>query len=79
VALAFPTVISAPLWILNLRLGDEFALGAVYRAPWSLLSYASFTLLMGQPALPLGGVTAMAVSAGIAAITSYLVFPFNQT
>ena len=41
VALAFPTMMSAPLWILNLRLGDEFALGAVYRAPWFLLSYAS--------------------------------------
>ncbi|MGY9056325.1 MAG: hypothetical protein ACKVGZ_12105 [Alphaproteobacteria bacterium] len=77
-ALAFPTMMSASLWILNRRFGDEFAGESVYRSRWALLSYTSFVLFMGLLAVPLGGVAAMAVSASIAALTSFLVFRVSR-
>ena len=78
-ALALPTMMSASLWILNRRFGDAFALEAVYRSRWALLSYSSFVLSMALLAEPLGGVQAMVASACIAAATSYLVFRFNRS
>lgn len=77
-ALALPTMMSASLWILNRRFGDAFALEAVYRSRWALLSYTSFTFSMGLLAVPLGGVQAMAVSAVIAGVTSYLVYRLGR-
>ena len=77
-ALALPTMMSASLWILNRRFGDAFALEAVYRSRWALLSYSSFVFSMALLAEPLGGVQAMFASACIAALVSYLVFRFNR-
>lgn len=77
-ALALPTMMSASLWILNRRFGDAFALEAVYRSRWALLSYTSFVFSMALLAVPLGGVQAMAVSAVIAGLTSYLVYRLNR-
>lgn len=77
-ALALPTMMSASLWILNRRFGDAFALEAVYRSRWALLSYSSFVFSMALLAEPLGGVEAMVASAGVAAVTSYAVFRLNR-
>lgn len=77
-ALALPTMMSASLWILNRRFGDAFALEAVYRSRWALLSYSSFVLFLGLLAEPLGGVEAMIVSAGIAGLVSYLVYRLGR-
>ncbi len=78
-ALALPTMMSASLWILNRRFGDAFALEAVYRSRWALLSYTSFVFSMALLAEPMGAVQAMAASAGIAGLTSYLVYRLNRT
>ena len=77
-ALALPTMMSASLWILNRRFGDAFALEAVYRSRWALLSYSSFVFSMALLAEPLGGVEAMVVSAGVAGLVSYLVFRLGR-
>jgi len=77
-ALAFPTMMSASLWILNRRFGDAFAAETVYRSRWALASYTSFVLFMGLLAVPLGDVVAMVVSALIAAAVSFLVYRINR-
>lgn len=77
-ALAFPTMMSASLWILNRRFGDAFAAETIYRSRWALASYTSFVFSMALLAVPLGDVRAMVASACIAGSASFLVYRINR-
>jgi|GEM_PF-5267551 len=77
-ALAFPIMMSASLWILHRRFGEAFAVETIHRSRWALASYASFVFCVGLLSLPIGGIPAVLVGAAVAAGVSFGVYRVNR-
>jgi hypothetical protein len=77
-ALAFPVMMSASLWILHRRFGEAFAVETIYRSRWALASYSSFVFCVGLLSAEIGGIPAVLTGATVAAAVSYGVFRVNR-
>lgn len=77
-ALAFPVMMSASLWILHRRFGEAFAVETIYRSRWALASYSSFVFCVGLLSEPLGGIPAVLVGAAIAVVVSLGVYRIGR-
>ena len=76
--LAFPTMMSASLWILHRRFGEAFAVETIHRSRWGLASYSSFVFSVGLLSLPIGGIAAVATGAAVAVLVSLAVYRIGR-
>jgi uncharacterized membrane protein (GlpM family) len=77
-ALAFPVMMSASLWILHRRFGEAFAVETIYRSRWALASYSSFVFCVGLLSDKVGGIPAVLTGACVAAAVSFGVYRLNR-
>lgn len=77
-ALAFPVMMSASLWILYRRFGEAFAVETIYRSRWGLVSYSSFVFCVGLLSPEIGGIAAVLTGAVVAAIASLAVYRLGR-
>ncbi|MCB9927974.1 MAG: hypothetical protein H6844_00950 [Alphaproteobacteria bacterium] len=78
-ALAFPIMMSASLWILHRRFGEAFAVETIYRSRWALASYSSFVFCVGLLSDQIGGIAAVLVGASVAALASFAVYRIGRS
>lgn len=80
--LGFPTIVTASVWVLHRRYGGEFAAATLTSGQRSLVTYASFCLLLHLLAGPLPAVsavlTAFALAVCLAALLAWLVWRAMQ-
>jgi hypothetical protein len=77
-ALAFPIMMSASLWILHRRFGEAFAVETIYRSRWALASYSSFVFCVGLLSAEIGGIPAVLSGAAIAVLVSLGVYRIGR-
>jgi hypothetical protein len=77
-ALAFPIMMTASLWILHRRFGEAFAVETIYRSRWGLASYASFVFCVGLLSPEIGGIAAVLTGAGVAVAVSFGVYRMGR-